>query len=56
MYRPDNNRLISVGTFLQHRKQMVLRTQLAHQRIAAKQANLTYPPVAALGVQHPVSQ
>ncbi|MNC68117.1 hypothetical protein D3C75_1186780 [compost metagenome] len=56
MYRPDDNRLIAIGTFFQHRKQMVLRPQLAHQRITAKQANLTYPPVATPGVQHPVSQ
>ncbi len=56
MYRPDDNRLISVGAFFQHRKEMILRAQLAHQRIAAKQANLTDPPVAAFGVEHPVGQ
>ena len=50
----DNDWLISFSTFLQHGKQMILPAQLAHQHIAAKEANLTNPPVAAFFIQHPV--
>ncbi len=56
MHCPDDNWLITLSAFFQHRKEMILRAQLAHQRIAAKQANLTYPPVTASGVQHPIGQ
>ena len=53
-YRTDNNGLIAFGTFLQHGKQMILRPELAHKDIAAKEANLTNSPVASSGIQYPV--
>lgn len=35
---------------------MVLCAELAHQLIAAEQADLTDPTVAALGIQHTIGQ
>jgi hypothetical protein len=54
MHRADDNRLVTFGAFFQHGKQVILSAELAHQLIAAKQANLTDTPVAALRVQHPI--
>lgn len=50
----DDNRLIAFSSFLQHREQMILRAQLAHQHIAAEEANLANAPVAAFFIQHPI--
>ena len=50
----DDNRLISFSPFFQHGEQMILRAQLAHQHVAAEEANLTNPPVAAFFIQHPI--
>ena len=35
-------------------EQVILRAQLAHQHIAAEEANLTNSPVAAFFIQHPI--
>ena len=50
----DDNGLISFSPFFQHGEQMILRAQLAHQHVAAEEANLTNPPVAAFFIQHPI--
>ncbi|KZR18745.1 hypothetical protein A3N53_01850 [Enterobacter hormaechei subsp. steigerwaltii] len=54
LFSGDNNGLIAFGTFRQHGKQMILRPELAHKDIAAKEANLTNSPVASFGIQYPV--
>ena len=50
----DDNRLVSLRPFFQHGEEMILCAQLAHQHVAAEEANLTNTPVAAFLIQHPV--
>ena len=52
----DHDWLIALGAFFQHGKQVVLLAKLAHQPIAAEQADLTNPPVPAAGVKHPIGE
>ena len=56
MHGADNNWLAALCAFFQHGKQVVLLAKLAHQPIAAEQANLTNPPVSAAGVKHPIGE
>ena len=56
MHGADNDRPIALGSFFQHGKQVVLLAKLAHQPVAAEQANLTNSPVAAAGVKHPIGE
>ena len=51
-----DNRLVAVRAFFQHGEQVVLLTELAHQSVAAEQANFADPPVSAAGVQHPIGK
>lgn len=54
MHGSSDNRLVALRAFLQHGEEVILRPQLAHQHVAAEQADLTNAPVASFGIQHPM--
>ena len=56
MHGPNDNGLVALRAFLQHGEEMILGPELAHQHIAAEEADLTDAPVASFGIQHAIGQ